>query len=62
MLEMILDSMVFDFGWVYGTQSNETYYMARGMFSEVLAKGSSFRAVIGSRKNKFEEYAAEHYR
>lgn len=59
MLETILDSADFDFGWVYGTQESTVKNLSSGMLTDVLVDGITFTYVLRHELEDFREYAKE---
>lgn len=61
MLEMTMDSIAFDFGWVYGTQSNAIKQLSDGMMTDVIVNGSRFTSILREYLDAFQSYADENF-
>lgn len=61
MLETILGSTSFDFGWVYGTQNSNVHGLSAGMLSDVMVNNVSFASVLSHNLDKFRAYAQENF-
>lgn len=61
MLETILDSTVFDFGWVYGTQNSSVRGLSSGMLFDVLVDNMRFSNILEEHLEAFRLYAQENF-
>lgn len=61
MLETILNSASFDFGWVYGTQNSNLNGLSAGMLTDVMVNSVSFASALSHNLDKFREYAQENF-
>ena len=61
MLETIMGSATFDFGWVYGTQERSVRNLSSGMLSDALVDEVRFTTILRNELDAFRAYAEEKF-
>lgn len=61
MLETIIDSAAFDFGWVYGTQERSVRGLSSEMLSGALVDHATFSSALRTYLDTFRAYAQENF-
>ena len=61
MLEVIVNSIAFDFGTIYGAQVSQIKALSSGLFTEVFANGAAFRNEISEKMSSFEKFIGQNF-